>query len=137
MEILAVILAFLQVADIAMKVKSAITSDGQENKNKIADLFDEIGNLMSEVADDLTNNIYPHDKCAKMAGLLHKFKTALTGKLDDSDITRLEDVLDRASRVEQLFGDLNRCSPENKHQQLLILRQSAGTFNAEALLLRI
>lgn len=136
MDILTGILAFLQVADLAVKVKNNLFND-TESKNRIADLYDDIGNLMSTVADQLTDGKYPHDKCAQMAGLLYGFKTVLNGKVDASDIERLESILDTASRVEQLFGQLNSCTAETKHYQLLALKQAAGTFKSEAMLLRV
>lgn len=135
MELLAGILAFLQVAEIAVKIKNEWMNESTEVKKNLAELYNQIGDLMSEVTDDLQSNIYPHDKCARMAGLLHGFRTALTGKTDEATILRLENILDTASRVEQLLGQLNSCTIENKYQQILALRQAAGTFKAEAMLL--
>lgn len=134
MEILAGILSILQIAELAFNLKNHISK--KEDADNIAQLFDNIGVLIEAVAQDLSNNNYPHSKCAEMSYLLSQFGTVLE-KYSKQDVEKLQSCLQTAVQVERLFGELQTLTEQEKTKNISTLLSASGTFRAAATLAKL
>lgn len=126
MEILTGILCFFNICKVLLDIKEKLITD--DDKIFASQFLHDIGTLLKEVADDLEKGLYPHEKCAVMWEYLNNLKIVLKGKLDKEEIERLEDLIDKSYRIEQLLGQLNQLSVEDKEINISSLREAAGNF---------
>lgn len=135
MSILSGILCFLEIADLALKVKEKFTS--KPDKEKYAIFLHLVGELLLDVSNHLEEGRYPHDKCQEMWHYLQELngvmKVVLTAEQSDHLVAQITE----AHRVEQLFGQMSTLSMEEKVEQLQAIRSAVGSFIAVSNLLRI
>lgn len=135
MSILSGILCFLEIADLAFKVKEKFTS--KPDKEKYAVFLHLVGELLLDVSNHLEEGRYPHDKCQEMWHYLQELRSAMKSVLTDEQASHLVSQITEAHRVEQLFGQMGTLSMEEKGEQLQAIRSAAGSFIAVSNLLRV
>ena len=135
MEILAGILCFLQIVDIALSVKDRYKHI--VNKEAISELLINIGQTLYSVADDLDNGQYPHGKCMQMWEYLNGFSEQVKGKIKDDQYQRLLELLNKSYQVEKLCGELTQLSVDQKKKNVLKLRMAAGSFVAVGEMIKV
>lgn len=126
MEILSGIACFLNIVNAIFTIKDKISAG--KNKEDISQFLIDTGNLLNEVADEFEQNRYPHDKCSIMFEFMNGLKNALTDKMDEEQINTLQSLIEESYRVEQLFGQLNQLTNEEKSYNITTLRSTAGRF---------
>lgn len=126
MEILTGVLCLLNIVDMLFKVKERFHS--KEELDKVSNFLHNIGMLLQEVASDLEQNRYPHEKCAVMHEYMISLKDVLHKKLDPVEVTRLQELIEESYRVEKLLGELNQLGADNRTVNLSIIRTAAGSF---------
>jgi len=136
MPILAGILVFLQIAQIVFSLKDKVLN--KDEKSNVSGFLNGIGDLLENVATDLETGVYPHSKCMQMFELLNGLnKDALKGKLPKEEIDKLHDLIEKSYQVEQLFGEYNSLTDEEKTMNLTVLKTAAGTFAATGKLIMV
>jgi hypothetical protein len=128
MEILTGILCLLQITEILFKVKEKINS--QDEKQKVSNLLNGIGDLIDSVAVDLEQNVYSHNKCSQMEHFMHSLHNCLKGKITQEQVDKLVQLMQQSVQVEQLFGQMQQLDDVTKKENINQLRSSAGSFTA-------
>ena len=126
MEILTGILCFFNIFKILLDIKEKLITDN--DKIRASQFLYDIGMLLKDVASELEEGRYPHEKCAVMSEYLNNLVTVLKSKLDKDEIKRLEDLIDKSYRIEQLLGQLNQLSKEDREINISFLKEAAGNF---------
>lgn len=129
------ILCFLEIADLAFKVKEKFTS--KPDKEKYAVFLHLVGELLLDVSNHLAEGRYPHNKCQEMWHYLQELRAAMKPVMEDSQIKHLEEQITKSYRVEQLFGQMGALNQQEKAEQLQAIRSAAGSFIAVSNLLRV
>lgn len=134
-EILTGVLCFLNIVDVAFKVKDKFK--GQQEKEGASYFLNRIGDLLNAVANDLEKNIYPYDKCSEMQGYLTGFQSVLKNKIPDEQLVYLETQIAQAYQVERLLGELNQMTPALRQVNINTLKNTAGSFYAASTLVKM
>lgn len=129
------ILCFLEIADLAFKVKEKFTS--KPDKEKYAVFLHLVGELLLDVSNHLEEGSYPHDKCQEMWHYLQELRAVMKPILTDEQANHLVAQITEAHRVEQLFGQMGALNHQEKGEQLQAIRSAAGSFIAVSNLLRV
>jgi hypothetical protein len=128
MEILTGILCLLQIADITFQIKNKV--NGQEEKQRVSTLLENIGELIDSVATDLEQNIYSHNKCSQMEYFMQNLYSCLKGKLSQEEVDNLVQLMQQSTQVEKLFSQMQHLDDIVKKENIDRLRSSAGSFTA-------
>jgi hypothetical protein len=135
MEILTGVLCFLQIVDLLFKVKDKVTV--KEDKESLHQYLKSVGLLLREVAEDFERNMYPHDKCMQMFTHMNYIKTELSGKISEEQLSNLSNLIEQSYRVEQLFGELQNLSEDQKNKNIVLIKTASGAFIATADLIKL
>ena len=104
-----------------------------DRKERLSSIFKEISNILKETSLELSQNNYPHGKCALMeslsVSLIKEIKA--TNLLDEITLLDLEKMLLESSKLEKEFA--LRENPET----ILHISVTAGKIEALSLLLKI
>ena len=128
MEILSGILCFLNIVTAIVDFRDRLSS--KQDKQTLSDFLCDIGTLLLTVSDDLQAGRYPYDKCSTMYEYLTNMKSVLKGKLPDDELEKLQTWIEESYRVEQLLGQLNQLSSEERQYNIDTLRSISGRFVA-------
>ena len=128
MEILSGILCFLNIVTAVDDFRRRLSS--KEDKQALSDFLNDIGTLLLSVSGDLQDGRYPHDKCSTMFEYLTNMKSVLKGKLPEDELEKFQTWIEESYRVEQLLGQLNQLSPEERQYNIDTLRSISGRFVA-------
>ena len=128
MEILSGILCFLNIVTAVDDFRRRLSS--KEDKQAISNFLNDIGTLLLSVSGDLQDGRYPHDKCSMMFEYLTNMKSVLKGKLPEDELEKFQTWIEESYRVEQLLGQLNQLSPEERQYNIDTLRSISGRFVA-------
>lgn len=128
MELLAGVAAFLGVVNSVFSLVTQGKIILADDKAKVAALLNDIGQLIKEVAEDLDQNRYPHEKCSIMFEYMNGMKAKLQDKMDDGKLQQLQENIEQCYRVEQLLGQLNQLTSDQKQYNIDMMRSIAGRF---------
>ena len=128
MEILSGILCFLNIVTTVDDFRRRLSS--KEDKQALSNFLNDIGTLLLSVSGDLQDGRYPHDKCSTMFEYLTNIQSVLKGKLPEDELEKLQTWIEESYRVEQLLGQLNQLSPEERQYNIDTLRSISGRFVA-------
>ena len=134
MEALATISALMNIFskcfDLAKKLN-------QEEREDMCTLLKEIGDLLKEVALDLSSGVYPANKCAQMEIYMQGLENFLSGKISEEQKQQLVSWMIDAVKIEQLLGQLSGLSEDERKFHLNGVNTLAGKFSATARLLEL
>jgi len=134
MEALATISALINIFskcfDLAKKLN-------QEERENMCALLKDIGDLLKEVALDLSSGMYPANKCAQMEIYMQALETFLNGKISEQQKQQIVLWITDAVKIEQLLGQLNGLPEDERKFHLNGLNTLAGKFSATARLLAL
>jgi hypothetical protein len=102
-----------------------------EKKLKIAEVFQDISDLLEETVVDLKNDVYPHGKCMSMANLADNMTGLMKDYVEKDKLEELTYMLKDACRLEKEFA--NRTNPNS----ILDIQTTAGMFNSFAIMYKI
>jgi hypothetical protein len=103
----------------------------EQEKEKISQLLVEISLILSDTAEKLSNDIYPHGNCVVMERLSTELHSNLLEYLPKQDINTLRDSLIEASQVEKQFA--LRQNPDT----IPSIERAAGEFKAMSILIKL
>lgn len=126
MDILSGIMCFLNIVNTVFTIKDKISHG--KNKENVGQFLIDIGNLLNEVSIEIEQNRYPHDKCSIMFEYMNGLKNALADKMEEEQIITLQSLIEESYRVEQLLGQLNQLTSEEKSYNINMLKSIAGRF---------
>lgn len=134
MEILSGIKIFLDIADT---VYSFVKKSSDTDKEAALQVLTDIGNLLQEVAIELDQSRYPHEKCAMMFEYMHGLKKVLKGQMSEDEVNRLQNMIEESYRVEQLLGQLNQLPEMERSFNINMIRAAAGSFWGVSKLIKV
>lgn len=102
-----------------------------EKKLRIAEVFQDISDLLQETVDDLKNDIYPHGKCMSMANLAENMTDLMKDYVEKDKLEQLTFMLKDACRLEKEFA--TRSNPE----AIINILTTAGMFNSFSIMYKI
>ena len=102
-----------------------------EKKLRIAEVFQDISDLLQETVDDLRNDIYPHGKCMSMANLAENMTDLMKDYVEKDKLEQLTFMLKDACRLEKEFA--TRSNPSS----IVDIQTTAGMFNSFSIMYKI
>lgn len=103
----------------------------REHKDRIANLLEEISQVLVDTSEKLKNNVYPHGNCHLLEGLTIKLTGYLQNSISNDDLTKLVDILRESAQVERLF------SVKDDPETIPTIERAAGEFKLMSMLLKI
>lgn len=107
----------------------------QEQKGRLAELFLNIANVLSDTYDKLMQNIYPAGNCVQLDVFSQELYDKMKPITGEDKAKALADKLASSHKVELLFGQLSTGEIDKK--ELLKLDEAAGFFRATAAMLKL
>ena len=101
-----------------------------------ADLMQNIGDTLNQVAHSLAESQYPAAQCGRLREYALLMPDLLQQCLSDHNINRYTVTLLENYQVEQLLSYFGRIKPHQKEIQLEKLRSAAGAFQVASEMLR-
>jgi hypothetical protein len=134
-----------EAGKMAYEIATGLKKKKEEDRKKIAELFDHIGKLLHETYVELNNNNYPYGHCRQIEIFGEKIKgmdsneqsvkSAFPKILGEKEAEKLGNLLITAHEVERLQGMLNTGEVDKK--ELYKLEESSGEFIAASKLVMI
>lgn len=109
-----------------MVIKERLTVES--DNEVIGQFLLDVGTVLQEIATNLEQGLYPHDKCAIMAEYFNNLKSVLNGKVKDILLDKLQNLIEESYRVEKLLGELNQLDDSAKKYNINMLRTASGNF---------
>lgn len=103
----------------------------QDTKLRVGVLLEEISKILTDTADKLSKNEYPHFNCALMGKMCDHLHFHITGIVPEEQLEELYIALKEASQVEKQF--YLRHEPDT----ISSIYKAAGEFKALGLLITI
>ena len=102
-----------------------------DTKLRVGILLEEISKILTDTADKLSKDEYPHFNCALMEKMCDHLHFHMTGVISEEQLDELHLVLKEASQVEKQFA--------LRHEPNTIpsIYKAAGEFKALGLLIKI
>lgn len=107
----------------------------QEQKDRLADLFLNIANVLTDTYDKLMQDIYPGGNCVQLDVFSQELYDKMKPITGEDKAKALADKLASSHKVELLFGQLSTGEIDKK--ELLQLDEAAGFFKATAAMLKV
>lgn len=107
----------------------------QEQKDRLAELFLNIANVLTDTYDKLMQNIYPGGNCVQLDVFSQELYDKMKPITGEDKAKALADKLASSHKVELLFGQLSNGEIEKK--ELRQLDEAAGFFKATAAMLKV
>ena len=107
----------------------------QEQKDRLADLFINIANVLTDTYDKLMQNIYPGGNCVQLDVFSQELFDKMKPVTGEDKAKALADKLASSHKVELLFNQLSNGEIEKK--ELMQLQETAGCFRATAAMLKV
>lgn len=102
-----------------------------DTKLRVGILLEEISKILTDTADKLSKDEYPHFNCALMEKMCDHLHFHMTGVISEEQLEELHLVLKEASQVEKQFA--LRYEPNT----IPSIYKAAGEFKALGLLIKI
>lgn len=109
----------------------------KEQKEAIAEWLINVGNIVNEVADKLSNLEYPGGACGKMEVYINKFQSIAGDVLSVEDVSNLMDLLKQVRQIEKIFGKFVHMTQQEQSNNISLLREISGKLIAHGEILRL
>lgn len=119
--------------DICKEVIDNLKENDLETKKdrlRVAEILNDISNVLNDTAEKLKNDIYPHANCSIMEHLVNEIKPKLKDYLSEDKINKLEESIVEVIFIEKQFQ--KRKEPDT----ISNIEESAGQFKAMSILLK-
>ena len=133
MPVFPVIQALLQAGKLAFDLVTGVKKKKEEDRRKVAELFDHIGKLLHDTYVELSAGRYPHGHCRQIEIFGEKIKSSFTKQLGNAEAEQLGNLLIEANQVEGLAAQLS--SGTLPQSELIKLEESSGEFIAASKLI--
>lgn len=100
-------------------------------REKISITLKEISDVLTDTAEKLKINEYPHANCIILERLSSNLKFYASGLISDNDLVRLNTCLAEASQVEKLFAIRNHVDT------IPTIERAAGEFKVLSILVNM
>ncbi|MBA4149469.1 MAG: hypothetical protein H0X66_15255 [Verrucomicrobia bacterium] len=117
----------------AYEIATGIKNKKEEDRRKVAELFQHIGQLLHETYLELDKGNYPYGHCRQIAIFGEQIKSKCKKLLGEEEAEKLGNLLISAHEVERLHGELN--SGTINKWELAKLQEASGEFIAASKLL--
>jgi hypothetical protein len=118
----------------AYEIATGLKKQKEEDRKKVAELFEHIGNLLHSTYVELENGQYPYGHCRQIEIFAEKMKKDLKNILGDN-ADRLGNLLLAAHKVEGLAREISSGNIDKK--ELIKIEESSGEFLAASKLMCI
>ena len=116
----------------AYEIATGLKKKKQEDREKIAGLYEHIGQLLHSTFIELNNGNHPYGHCRQIEIFAHSIKKDFK-KILGSDADKLGDLLLISHAVEQLSGEIGSGQVDKK--DLIKIEEASGDFLAAAKLI--
>jgi hypothetical protein len=134
-EMLDVFEKILNVAKAAMGLSDQFRAAQSEKKEKIAKLFEQIGDCLIKVSAEIRAGRVPHGSCNELSTYAQELPVLLSKELGDTKARQLGEDLDAAHNTEA--GAIDLRGEDDPEPYLQRLEEAAGKFQALANLIRV
>lgn len=120
--------------DICKKVIDLIKENDKETKENrlmISNVLNDISNLLTDTAEKLKNDIFPHTNCAIMEHLSYELSSKLIKYMDENQIKELNECLNEVVFLEKQF--VKRKDPNT----IPSIEEAAGKLKSMSILIKI
>jgi hypothetical protein len=117
----------------AYEIATGLKKKKEEDRKKVADLFQHIGQLLHETYIELEKGNYPYGHCRQIEIFGEQVKAKFKKQLGEKEAEKLGNLLITAHEVEMLHSELNDGTVNKK--ELIKLETSSGEFIAASKLI--
>jgi len=118
-------------------IRGELQKARRERRDRLANYFSELAELIESVSASLRTNQYPHGSCAQLHTLAQLMSSTLQGLVKPREARTFQKKLMRVWEIEQLFGELQGKPKTRVNKRLVELDEAAGFFRATAAHLRV
>ena len=116
----------------AYEIATGLKKKKEEDRKKVGDLFEHVGQLLHLTYTELNNGQYPYGHCRQIEIFAEGIKQNFQ-KILGTDAERLGNLLMAAHEVERLFGELGSGNIDKK--EIIKIEESSGEFLAASKLI--
>lgn len=110
------------------KLSEEFQAADDHRRQQIGKWLVELGLCIESVAMDLEHNQFPYASCAKMGYMVDNFMEIVSNSVDRNKKQELFAMLDNARNIEQLFSEFKQLDYAEKDDNIVKLKQIAGTL---------
>lgn len=118
-------------------VRNELQKAQRDRRDRLANYFSDLANLIESVAASLRIRQYPHGSCAQLHTLAELMSETLKDLVDQVKADEYQKKLLQIWEIEKLFGEIQGMSEEKVGKRLTELDEAAGFFRATAAHLRV
>ena len=114
---------------ISFAYKKQVTQ--QQQKERIAKVYERIAKLLLETAEELKMDVYPMGKCAAMEILANELVSCLEGSVEEDKLSDVGNMLHSCSKLEREYAT------RKSNDTIETLIKTAGQFEALSIIYSI
>ena len=124
----------LTVARSLLGLSDKLRAADQARKERLAQLFDNVGNALVAVSSEIRSGGIPHGRCAEITTYAQELPDLIRADIGDDKANELGSTLHSAYTVEIMASDL--AAEKDKEPYLKKIEEASGKFRALANILR-
>lgn len=132
-----IVKTILEVARGLFGFRADIAKANRERRDRVADYFSEVADLLDSTSASLKQRTYPSGSCSQLGHLADQMDQSLAGLVPEPDLLRFQSELRRVHEIEQLFSELSSLSDQAAAIRLKDLDEASGMFRATSMHLRV
>lgn len=132
-----IVKAIWEVGKGIFGVRTELQKAQRDRRDRLANYFSDLANLIESVAASLRIRQYPHGSCAQLHTLAELMSETLKDLVDPVKADEYQKKLLQVWEIEKLFGEIQGMSEEKVGKRLTELDEAAGFFRATAAHLRV
>lgn len=102
----------------------------EQQKNKVADILENISGILKDTYNKISSDNYPHDNCKVLEILCNQLQSMISNYLSEEQRELLTYSISQSINIEKLYHERQ---DKNKLEQLLI---SSGEFRALSMIIK-
>lgn len=116
----------LDIAQALIGLKSNFSDAKRDRKDRIADYFLEIGNIIQSAADIFKTGEIPHGKCQQMLDHAQYFADVIGDTIEPDQVEEFQRKLMESHEIELLASEI--LGSENAAEKIAELEKISGSF---------
>lgn len=107
-------------------IADTLSQAEERRRERVAAWLNQLSEIIRDIADKIEMDQYPHDMCAQMEMMVMHFPKLVDDLIEEELLNSIMESLVASTQIEQLFGELNNISKEEKDDKLVVLLHSSG-----------
>ena len=109
----------------------------RDRRQRLAQYFSDLAQLLEEAAASLRNKDYPHGACGQLHESARLLPRTVKGLIDPKKTKRIQADLFKVWKIEQLHAEISPLSKKKRNERLAPLDEAAGKLRALSAHLRV